>query len=135
LNSILVIKSEKHYFCQLSQSWHEDRISLTMRALISAFFLLLLLVLSPLTAAQEAGKEIKDKLPWRLHTLFSVECQDYFDWQTVGLVHSLRRANHPGPVTRLLSCTEDELSRYRGMNLVPTMVVPSMSRHPRTGDW
>ncbi|RWR83767.1 peptidyl serine alpha-galactosyltransferase [Cinnamomum micranthum f. kanehirae] len=73
--------------------------------------------------------------PWRIHTLFSVECQDYFDWQTVGLVHSFKKARQPGPITRLLSCTDEERSRYKGMELAPTMEVPSMSRHPKTGDW
>ncbi|KAI3408994.1 uncharacterized protein J3R85_019871 [Psidium guajava] len=73
--------------------------------------------------------------PYRIHTLFSVECQNYFDWQTVGLVHSFKKARQPGPITRLLSCTDDELRSYRGMDLAPTMVVPSMSRHPKTGDW
>lgn len=73
--------------------------------------------------------------PWRIHTLFSVECQEYFDWQTVGLVHSFKKARQPGPITRLLSCTDEERSRYKGMELAPTMEVPSMSRHPKTGDW
>lgn len=72
---------------------------------------------------------------WRIHTLFSVECQDYFDWQTVGLMHSFRKARQPGPITRLLSCTPEERARYRGMGLAPTLEVPSMSRHPQTGDW
>lgn len=71
----------------------------------------------------------------RIHTLFSVECQDYFDWQTVGLMHSYKKAQQPGPITRLLSCTEEEKKRYKGMGLAPTFEVPSMSRHPRTGDW
>ncbi|KAK9108365.1 hypothetical protein Syun_024376 [Stephania yunnanensis] len=75
------------------------------------------------------------KAPWRVHTLFSVECQDYFDWQTVGLVHSFKKARQPGPITRLLSCTEEEKRKYKGMDLAPTLEVPSMSRHPRTGDW
>ncbi|XP_041006427.1 peptidyl serine alpha-galactosyltransferase [Juglans microcarpa x Juglans regia] len=75
------------------------------------------------------------KAPWRIHTLFSVECQNYFDWQTVGLMHSFRKARQPGPITRLLSCTEEEKKNYRGMGLAPTLEVPSMSRHPRTGDW
>ena len=26
----------------------------------------------------------------RMHTLFSVECNSYFDWQTVGVMHSYR---------------------------------------------
>ncbi|KAJ8639540.1 hypothetical protein MRB53_016234 [Persea americana] len=75
------------------------------------------------------------KAPWRIHTLFSVECQDYFDWQTVGLIHSFKKARQPGPITRLLSCTDEERSTYKGMDLAPTMEVPSMSRHPKTGDW
>lgn len=73
--------------------------------------------------------------PWRIHTLFSVECQDYFDWQTVGLVHSYKKAKQPGPITRLLSCTDEEKKKYKGMNLAPTFEVPSMSRHPKTKDW
>ncbi|OIW06432.1 hypothetical protein TanjilG_05203 [Lupinus angustifolius] len=71
----------------------------------------------------------------RIHTLFSVECQNYFDWQTVGLMNSYRKAKQPGPITRLLSCTDEEKKSYRGMHLAPTFEVPSMSRHPRTGDW
>ncbi|RLN24058.1 uncharacterized protein C2845_PM07G31960 [Panicum miliaceum] len=71
----------------------------------------------------------------RLHTLFSVECGDYFDWQAVGLLHSLRKAGQPGGVTRLLSCAEDQLPSYRGLRIGHTLQVPSFSRHPRTGDW
>ncbi|XP_022154175.1 peptidyl serine alpha-galactosyltransferase [Momordica charantia] len=73
--------------------------------------------------------------PWRIHTLFSVECQNYFDWQTVGLMNSFKKSQQPGPITRLLSCTDEEKKNYRGMNLAPTFEVPSMSRHPKTGDW
>lgn len=81
------------------------------------------------------GAETGQEAPWRIHTLFSVECQNYFDWQTVGLMNSFRKARQPGPITRLLSCTDDEKKNYRGMGLAPTLEVPSMSRHPRTGDW
>lgn len=75
------------------------------------------------------------KAPWKMHTLFSVECQNYFDWQTVGLMHSYRKAKQPGPITRLLSCTDEQKKSYRGMHLAPTFEVPSMSKHPTTGDW
>lgn len=75
------------------------------------------------------------KSPWRMHTLFSVECHVYFDWQTVGIMHSFRKSGQPGPVTRLLSCTDEQLQGYRGMDLAPTHEVPSMSQHPVTGDW
>lgn len=73
--------------------------------------------------------------PWRVHTLFSVECHVYFDWQTVGIMHSFRKSGQPGPVTRLLSCTDEQLQGYRGLDLAPTHQVPSMSQHPVTGDW
>jgi hypothetical protein len=41
-----------------------------------------------------------------LHTLIATECSRYFTWQTIGLVHSIKQSGHPGPVTRLLSCTK-----------------------------
>ncbi|KAG7575541.1 hypothetical protein ISN45_Aa03g000360 [Arabidopsis thaliana x Arabidopsis arenosa] len=81
--------------------------------------------------ADESGQ----RAPYRIHTLFSVECQNYFDWQTVGLMHSFLKSGQPGPITRLLSCTDDQKKNYRGMNLAPTFEVPSWSRHPKTGDW
>jgi hypothetical protein len=86
-----------------------------------------------LPAVVVSGLE-EQKAPYRLHTLFSVECTPYFDWQTVGLMHSLRKAKQPGLVTRLLSCTEEKLENYKNMDIAPTHVVPSMSTHPITGD-
>lgn len=71
----------------------------------------------------------------KIHTLFSTECSPYFDWQTVGLVHSFFVSGQPGNITRLLSCTDEDLRRYKGHDLAPTHYVPSMSRHPLTGDW
>lgn len=92
--------------------------------------------------AQVDSKEFPDlsgnktlKHPWRLHTLFSVECHVYFDWQTVGMMHSFRKSGQPGPITRLLSCTEEQLEEYQGLDLAPSHMVPSMSKHPVTGDW
>ncbi|XP_059641177.1 peptidyl serine alpha-galactosyltransferase [Cornus florida] len=81
------------------------------------------------------GQERAQEAPWRIHTLFSVECQNYFDWQTVGIMHSFKKAGQPGPITRLLSCTDEAKKVYRGMDLAPTLEVPSMSKHPKTGDW
>lgn len=95
---------------------------------------LALVLLAAAAVAEEEG-EGQQQAPWRMHTLFSVECQNYFDWQTVGLMHSFKKAKQPGPITRLVSCTEEEKRNYKGMDLTPTLEVPSMSRHPRTGDW
>ncbi|KAK3006955.1 hypothetical protein RJ639_015995 [Escallonia herrerae] len=93
---------------------------------------LLVVVVLGLMSGGGSGQE---EAPRRIHTLFSVECQNYFDWQTVGLMHSFKKARQPGPVTRLLSCTDEEKKKYKGMNLAPTLEVPSMSKHPKTGDW
>lgn len=71
----------------------------------------------------------------KIHTIFSTECSPYFDWQTVGLVHSFHLSGQPGNITRLLSCTDEDLKQYKGHDLAPTHYVPSMSRHPLTGDW
>ncbi|KAI5419960.1 hypothetical protein KIW84_043944 [Lathyrus oleraceus] len=43
--------------------------------------------------------------------------------------------NLPGNVTRLLSCSGEDLMKYKGHDLVPTHSVPSMNRYPLTGDW
>ncbi|KAJ1412706.1 peptidyl serine alpha-galactosyltransferase-like [Sesbania bispinosa] len=71
----------------------------------------------------------------KIHTVFSTECTTYFDWQTVGLMHSFRMSGQPGNITRLLSCSDEDLRQYKGHDLAPTHYVPSMSRHPITGDW
>lgn len=71
----------------------------------------------------------------KIHTVFSTECTPYFDWQTVGLVHSFHLSGQPGNITRLLSCTDQDLKQYKGHDLAPTHYVPSMSEHPLTGDW
>lgn len=98
--------------------------------------MILVLLILVLGATESGSAENRVREPgWRIHTLFSTECNNYFDWQTVGLMHSYRKAGHPGPITRLLSCTEEEKAGYRGFDLAPTMEVPSMSKHPRTGDW
>ncbi len=38
---------------------------------------------------------------------------------------SARRAGQEGPITRLMSCTEEQLKDYKGIDLVPTFVAPS----------
>lgn len=46
-----------------------------------------------------------------------------------------RKSKQPGPIMRLLSCTDDALKTYKNMDLAPTMPVPSMSFNPKTGEW
>ena len=72
------------------------------------FTLLLLSHLAPIAARQ-------------MHTVFSTECDDYFDWQSLGLVYSHRKSGMPGPITRLMACDQDN---YRNADLVPTYTHP-----------
>lgn len=83
---------------------------------------------------QQVSDEPRRPYP-KIHTIFSTECTTYFDWQTVGLIHSFHLSGQPGNITRLLSCTDEDLKLYKGHDLAPTHYVPSMSRHPLTGDW
>ncbi|KAJ0571334.1 putative glycosyltransferase HPAT/SRGT1 [Helianthus annuus] len=46
-------------------------------------------------------------------------------------MHSFNLSGQPGNITRLLSCTEEDLKQYKGHDLAPTHYVPS----PLTGDW
>ncbi|XP_042498146.1 peptidyl serine alpha-galactosyltransferase isoform X2 [Macadamia integrifolia] len=85
--------------------------------------------------AQRQALEGSERTYPKIHTIFSTECSPYFDWQTVGLMHSFHLSGQPGNITRLLSCTEEDLKRYTGHDLAPTHYVPSMNRHPLTGDW
>ncbi|XP_043705726.1 peptidyl serine alpha-galactosyltransferase isoform X2 [Telopea speciosissima] len=85
--------------------------------------------------AQRQVLEGSERTYPKIHTIFSTECTPYFDWQTVGLMHSLHLSGQPGNITRLLSCTEEDLKQYTGHDLAPTHYVPSMNRHPLTGDW
>jgi hypothetical protein len=43
---------------------------------------------------------------------------------------SFKRSGQPGRLTRLLSCTDEQLGSYRGLDLMPTHVVPSLTRDP-----
>ena len=49
---------------------------------------------------------------------------------TIHVPCSFKRAKQPGKLTRLLSCTEEQLLTYRGKDLVTTHVVPSLTLDP-----
>ena len=63
-----------------------------------------------------------------LHVVFSAECIPAFDWQSAGLFYSFRRVRQPGRITRLLACSEAQLSTYPKVNLEmgPTFVHKNM---------
>lgn len=46
----------------------------------------------------------------------------------------MRRAGQQGPVTRLMSCTAEDLRKYKGLDLMPTFVAPSFKDYLGDGD-
>lgn len=52
------------------------------------------------------------------------------------MVYSHRKAGQSGPLTRIVSCTEEQWDQMseEAKRLVNTHVAPSYTRHPRTGD-
>ena len=70
-----------------------------------------------------------------LHTVFGAECNTYFDWQSLGVVYSHAKAGVPGPITRLLTCSDHALRSYgANVDLVPTHVAPLWTHNPHNGD-
>ena len=58
----------------------------------------------------------------------------YFNWQSLGIFYSHNKSGQPGPITRLLSCTPEQLKQYKDLEGIPTHYAPSWTVHPRTGD-
>ena len=69
-----------------------------------------------------------------VHVVFSAECNHALTWQSVGIFHSHKAVNQPGPITRLLACSDEQLQTYRGMDIGPTFVHPNYRHNPMNGD-
>ena len=50
------------------------------------------------------------------------------------MFYSFQKSKQPGPITRLLSCSEEQLKQFKDVDGIPTHVSPSWSIHPITGD-
>ena len=61
-----------------------------------------------------------------IHTVVSTSCEAHADWQCIGLYYSFLRAGQPGAITRLASCTLEELRNRSTYWVMPTWVMPSM---------
>jgi len=69
------------------------------------------------------------------HTVFPVECRDYYLlWQSIGVWYSFRKIKQPGSFTRLLACPEKERALFEksgALDVCPTHVAPSYTEyHP-----
>ena len=78
-------------------------------------------------------------VPGNVHTAFLTDCSAAADWQALAMAFSWRAANQPGPLTRIMSCTDAEAknkteARSEALEQVSTHVAPSYALHPKTGD-
>ena len=95
----------------------------------------LVLVLIALFAIAASTQD--DGLLQSFYIVFSTECTPYFDWQTLGLLHSYERANQTGRITRLMACDDEN---YEGKDLTArfsnadTYVHKNYATHPVSGD-
>eukprot|EP00756_Hemistasia_phaeocysticola_P017395 Hpha_TRINITY_DN15534_c0_g9::TRINITY_DN15534_c0_g9_i1::g.106551::m.106551/K20781/SGT1; peptidyl serine alpha-galactosyltransferase len=96
------------------QRQNDIRVELRRDSDIAAFYSL---DLSKPPHSGAAGKvpddreDVPDFAPERLHIVFSTECDAYFDWQSVGLFHSIKKVYAGGEmpfVTRLSACRHDD---------------------------
>ncbi|KAL3136783.1 hypothetical protein ABBQ38_005497 [Trebouxia sp. C0009 RCD-2024] len=62
-----------------------------------------------------------------LHTVVPTECTMYFSWQSLGIFYSHKKAGQAGPITRIISCTDEQKQTYKDIDLVPSHVVPSLT--------
>lgn len=47
----------------------------------------------------------------------------------------MKRAGQPGPLTRLMSCSEEQLAGYQWLDIIPTYVAPNMAYDATHDDW
>mgnify|MGYP007004490165 FL=1 len=60
-----------------------------------------------------------------LHTVFSAECNNIFDWHSIALFRSHNVSGQVGGITRLLACSKEQLKTYHGLDIGPTFVHPN----------
>lgn len=48
-----------------------------------------------------------------LHTVVPTECTMYFSWQSLGILYSHKKAGQAGPITRIISCTDEQKQTYK----------------------
>lgn len=43
-----------------------------------------------------------------MHTVFLGDCTQYFQWMSMGMFYSHKKSGQPGPITRVMCCTEEQ---------------------------
>ena len=68
---------------------------------------------SVLLFTAHAADELRASKPVTLHTVVPTECTMYFSWQSLGIFYSHRKAGQDGPITRIISCTDEQKQTYK----------------------
>lgn len=64
-----------------------------------------------------------------VHTVVPTECTMYFSWQSLGIFYSHKKARQTGPITRILSCTDEQRQTYKVTNCVQWFMASSAPCH------
>lgn len=73
---------------------------------------------SILLAVAYAADELRATKTVTLHTVVPTECTMYFSWQSLGIFYSHRKAGQGGPITRIISCTDEQKQTYKVSNVL-----------------
>lgn len=60
-----------------------------------------------------AAEELRAPGSVTLHTVVPTECTMYFSWQSLGILYSHSKAGQTGPITRIISCTDEQKQTYK----------------------
>ncbi|KAL4421895.1 hypothetical protein ABPG77_003697 [Micractinium sp. CCAP 211/92] len=103
-------------------------------ALGTLLHLLVVAALGAMAAAGDAADATGSGMPGGMVTVFAAECNDYMTWQSIAVVYTHRKMGVPGPIIRILTCDEQALKQYPGVDVVPTHVSPSWTYDKRNND-
>lgn len=68
---------------------------------------------SMLLFSAHAADELRASKTVTLHTVVPTECTMYFSWQSLGIFYSHKKAGQDGPITRIISCTDEQKQTYK----------------------
>ena len=83
------------------------------------------------TYGASAATELQAPDTPTLHTVVPTECTMYFSWQSLGIQYSHRKAGQAGPITRIISCTDEQKQAYKvRVRLLPFGRTKACALHP-----
>lgn len=82
------------------------------------------------------GRGDGDVIRGAVHIITNTECKKYFSFQSLALLHSIKKVGQPGNFTRLVSCSQENLEKFSREDLetIPSHVAPQAFHNLKTGD-